>query len=312
MFISYNYIMDSLIKGIMRRFNILKEITKNNCYDKNDSIHLEFQKLSELEIDQFQKLINRYLEKSKEYTSEIIRKQLIDLGYADFFVDYLLGIKSKQNEKSGRNRYDNLNIDDDFSDLSEILHDQRVMEILHSNLILHDIKHNDHFKNCNTIKDNMRKEKYDIVLSNFPFGRKGGNIFADKNDVKKLMKYYGIKSSVLPLFVVKHTINILTEGGRAGVIVTTGELTNTGKDYNFFREDLVENNTLTKIIILPKGLFENAKGVSMAKVNHLVTFNMPDNQQSRCILIAAKASVRKIIFMKTIAFFIVGFHKDCL
>jgi len=47
-------------------------------------------------------------------------------------------------------------------------------------------------------------------------------------------------------------------------------------------------------------------------MNHHIAFNMPDNQQSRRILIAAKASVRNIIFMKTIAFFIVVFHRDSL
>ena len=145
--------------------------------------------------------------------------------------------------------------------------DKKVLEILHSNLILHDIKHNNHFKNCNTIIDNQLRDEYDVVLSNFPFGRKGGKIFNKTGNIyDNLMKYYGCESSVLPLLLLKHTINILVEGGRAGIIVTTGELTNTGKDYNYFRKELVEENTLTKIIILPKGLFENAKGVSTAVI----------------------------------------------
>lgn len=124
MFISKNHIifMDTLIKDIMRRFNILKEIAGNDCYDKNDKIHLEFHKLSRLEIDQFQKLIDRYLVKSKEYTCEIIRKQLIYSGYIDFFVDYLLDIENKHPDKQNEKINDSLedsNTNEDFFDLSE-------------------------------------------------------------------------------------------------------------------------------------------------------------------------------------------------
>ena len=147
--------------------------------------------------------------------------------------------------------------------------DDKIMEILHSNLILHDIKHNDHFKNCNTLTCNIVSNKYDVVLSNYPFGKKGGNIFptlAEGELVESMKEYYGIKSTIMPLLFLKHTINILKVGGRAGVIVTSGELTNNGKDYDFFRKKLVEENTLTKIIILPKGLFENAKGVATAVI----------------------------------------------
>jgi len=48
------------------------------------------------------------------------------------------------------------------------------------------------------------------------------------------------------------------------------------------------------------------------KVNHHFAFNMPDNQQPRRILIAAKAFVGNIFFMKTITFFIIVFHRNCL
>jgi RimJ/RimL family protein N-acetyltransferase len=47
-----------------------------------------------------------------------------------------------------------------------------------------------------------------------------------------------------------------------------------------------------------------------AKVNQHAAFNMADNQKSWRILIAAKASVQNIIFMKTIAFLVVVFHRN--
>jgi hypothetical protein len=49
-----------------------------------------------------------------------------------------------------------------------------------------------------------------------------------------------------------------------------------------------------------------------AKMNHLPAFDMPDNHQPRRVLIAAKAFVRNIIIMKTITFFIMVIHINCL
>ncbi len=143
--------------------------------------------------------------------------------------------------------------------------DKYVMQLLHCNLLFNDIKHNDHFKCCNTIIDNMYYDKYDVILSNFPFGKKGGDIFNMANiDQDKLFDYYGFKTKILPILFLKHTINILKTGGRAAVIVTTGELSNVGKAYDLIRKELVEKCSLTKIIILPKGIFDNAPGVSTA------------------------------------------------
>ena len=49
-----------------------------------------------------------------------------------------------------------------------------------------------------------------------------------------------------------------------------------------------------------------------AKMNHLPAFDMPDNQKPRRALIAAKAFVRNISIMKTITFFIMVIHINCL
>lgn len=142
--------------------------------------------------------------------------------------------------------------------------DHKVLGILHSNLVLHNIKHNDQFKACNTLKDHMVYDKHDVVVSNYPFGKKGAKIFNDVLEDTAQHTYFGFSSNTLPLLFIKHTINILKDGGRAGVIVTTGELSNRGKDYDFYRTDLVKNNTLKKVIMLPTKIFENAKGVSTA------------------------------------------------
>ena len=186
--------------------------------------------------------------------------------------------------------------------------DQNVMEILHSNLVLHDIKHNKHFQNINTIKDNQEWNQYEIVIGNFPFGKKGDKMFNPKlkDENAALLEYYGHPSSVIPLLLLKHTMNILVEGGRAGVIVTTGELSNTGNDYNYFRKELVESNTLTKILMLPKGLFENAKGVSTAvicftkggKTDKVEFHDVPDIKCDKMNLIrtVTKVQIKKALY----------------
>ena len=101
--------MDDFIKGILRRFNILGEIIKNNGYDENDQVHSEYKNLSTIEIGYFSKLINKYLEKYDQYTSDSIRQQLITLGYTNSFINYLMGINEVENKI--------IESDEDFSDL---------------------------------------------------------------------------------------------------------------------------------------------------------------------------------------------------
>jgi type I restriction-modification system DNA methylase subunit/restriction endonuclease S subunit len=138
--------------------------------------------------------------------------------------------------------------------------DSNVIQLLHCNLLLNEIKHNDNFKCFNTVTENMLYDKYDIILSNFPFGRKGTDIFKTKD--KELIKYYGFKTRILPILLLKHTMNILKNNGRGGIIVTLGELYNNGSVYHSIRKELIERNKLTKIMILPKRLFDNAPNVS--------------------------------------------------
>jgi type I restriction-modification system DNA methylase subunit/restriction endonuclease S subunit len=183
--------------------------------------------------------------------------------------------------------------------------DQDIKELLHANLILHDIRNSDDFTTSNTITHKKLYDKYDVVLSNYPFGTKGGNFFDyPKNSIeyKELIKYYGCESKKLPLLMLAHTINILKKGGKAGVIVTTGELSNSGKDYKLARKNLIENNTLTKIIILPKGIFSNAMGVSTAVLCFTkggktkdVEFNGVPNTKCDKMVLIKKVSYQKII-----------------
>lgn len=262
-----------LIVEIYQFFDKIDKKQRRKLKEKGDILGQEYEELLRTQLvgrDDGQYFTNRNAVKMiVEQIDPKIGETIYDptCGTGGFIIYSYLHIRNKLKEK-----YTNFENGKSYTKLCNDTFygcdlDSKVMEILHSNLILHDIKHNKHFRNCNTIKENIKRDKYDVVVSNYPFGKKGGNIFSkDASENKKLLKYYGCKSTVLPLLFLKHTINILKEGGRAGVIVTTGELTNTGRDYKFFREDIVENNTLTKIIILPKGLFENAKGVSTAVI----------------------------------------------
>jgi type I restriction-modification system DNA methylase subunit len=147
--------------------------------------------------------------------------------------------------------------------------DKNVMKLLYLNLLLHGIKpEEDCIKNCNTLQDNLKKNLYDIAITNPPFGKKGNNIFKNgkekSENYDELKKYYGFESSTMPLLTIKHILNILKKNGRCAIVVTSGELNNNGKDYQYIREELINNNTLHKVIYLPTGLFENAKGINTA------------------------------------------------
>jgi type I restriction-modification system DNA methylase subunit len=174
--------------------------------------------------------------------------------------------------------------------------DKNVMQLLHCNLLLNDIKHNEHFKCCNTITQNCLYDKYDIILSNFPFGKKGCDIFKIIDD--SLFNYYGFKTKILPILFLKHTINILKPYGRAGVIVTIGELSNVHWEYYIIRKKLVEENNLTKIVMLPKGLFENAPNVSTA----ILFFSKKAKTDKVQFVKIMDVTCNKQILMKTVTY----------
>jgi len=96
------------------------------------------------------------------------------------------------------------------------------------------------------IYETDRGERYDVVLTNPPFGTKGANQAPDRED-------FTIETSNKQLNFVQHVVNILKPGGRAAIVLPDNCLFE-GKAGEVF-EILMQDCNLHTILRLPRGTF---------------------------------------------------------
>ncbi len=97
-----------------------------------------------------------------------------------------------------------------------------------------------------TIYEPDRGERYDIVLTNPPFGTKGANQAPDRDD-------FTIETSNKQLNFVQHVMTILKPGGRAAMVLPDNCLFE-GKAGEVFKL-LMEDCNLHTVLRLPRGTF---------------------------------------------------------
>lgn len=112
---------------------------------------------------------------------------------------------------------------------------------------------------------NYNKVKYDIVVSNPPFGIKGlkyENLPSDYNNIKK-DTYLPIKSNDAVCLFIQAIYHMMKDGGRAAIIIPDGQQMNGSKNKTFteLRKFLIEKCNLYKIVKLPSGTFLPYTGV---------------------------------------------------
>jgi len=112
------------------------------------------------------------------------------------------------------------------------------------NLFLHGVE--PHIYLGDTIYEPDRGERYDVVLTNPPFGTKGANQAPERED-------FTIETSNKQLNFVQHVMNILKPGGRAAVVLPDNCLFE-GKAGEVF-EILMQDCNLHTVLRLPRGTF---------------------------------------------------------
>ena len=99
------------------------------------------------------------------------------------------------------------------------------------------------------ITDIQEKDRYDIVLTNPPFGGK---------ERKEVQQNFPIKTGETAFLFLQHFIKILKAQGRAGIIIKNTFLSNTDNASVSLRKQLLENCNLHSILDLPGGTFLGA------------------------------------------------------
>ncbi len=112
------------------------------------------------------------------------------------------------------------------------------------NLYLHGVE--PHIYLGDTLYEPDRGERYDVVLTNPPFGTKGANQAPDRDD-------FTIETSNKQLNFVQHVMNTLKPGGRAAVVLPDNCLFE-GKAGEVF-EILMQDCNLHTVLRLPRGTF---------------------------------------------------------
>lgn len=112
------------------------------------------------------------------------------------------------------------------------------------NLFLHGVEPHIHIGD--TIYEPDRGERYDVILTNPPFGTKGANQAPDRED-------FTIETSNKQLNFVQHVLTALKPGGRAAMVLPDNCLFE-GKAGEVF-EILMQDCNLHTILRLPRGTF---------------------------------------------------------
>jgi len=120
------------------------------------------------------------------------------------------------------------------------------------NMILHGIEA-PNIIHTNTLNENImdiqEKDRYDIVLTNPPFGGK---------ERSTVQQNFPIKTSETAYLFLQHFIKILKAGGKAGIVIKNTFLSNSDNASISLRKLLLETCDLYTILDLPGGVFNGA------------------------------------------------------
>ncbi|MFH0951806.1 MAG: class I SAM-dependent DNA methyltransferase [Patescibacteria group bacterium] len=119
--------------------------------------------------------------------------------------------------------------------MNMILHGIEAPNIIHTNTL------------AENITDIQEKDRYDIVLTNPPFGG---------NERPEVQQNFPIKTGETAFLFLQHFIKSLRAGGKAGLVIKNTFLSN--GDASMLRQELISNCNVHTILDLPGGVFAGA------------------------------------------------------
>jgi type I restriction enzyme M protein len=119
----------------------------------------------------------------------------------------------------------------------------------------------------NTLEDNIRNipetERFDIILTNPPFGGKEG---------KQVQDNFPVQSQATELLALQYVMKKLRLNGRCGIVVPEGALSG-GDAFAEVIKELLSNFNVHTIISLPSGTFANVTSVGPGPKANLLFFD---------------------------------------
>ncbi|NJE62451.1 type I restriction-modification system subunit M [Thermococcus sp. 21S7] len=151
-----------------------------------------------------------------------------------------------------RHMYPQAKTAEDLRKLDEAFYGQELKPpaylIANMNTLLHGV--NAKLVKTDTFSEDIRNpgKLYDVILTNPPFGGKV---------TKANQENLPIKTSKTELAALQYVMRKVKPGGRVGIVLPDGVLSNVTKSYVKVRKELVEKNNVFAIVSLPQGVFAN-------------------------------------------------------
>jgi len=155
---------------------------------------------------------------------------------------------------------------EDLRKLEKAFHGQELKSqpylIANMNTLLHGV--NARLVKTDTFSEDLHSpgELYDVILTNPPFGGK-----IKESNLQNLI----VRTRSTELAALQYVMRKVRPGGKVGIVLPDGVLSNVTKAYVRVRKDLLEKNNVFAIVSLPQGVFANIspKGGSGPKTSLL-------------------------------------------
>jgi type I restriction enzyme M protein len=137
------------------------------------------------------------------------------------------------------------------------------------NMILHGVL-TPNITRTNTLEDNAFKnptsKRYDIILTNPPFGlTEGAHVQAN----------FPVSSALTELLALQYSLAKLRPNGRCGIVLPNKVLSSVSKPFVAVKKNLLENFNLYAIINLPAGVFANISSAGQGPRTNILFFEGP-------------------------------------
>ncbi|WP_010676338.1 type I restriction-modification system subunit M [Bacillus timonensis] len=123
------------------------------------------------------------------------------------------------------------------------------------NMLLHGVDY-PQIEKTNTLSKNIRQidesEKFDVILTNPPFGGK---------EQKIIQQNFPHQTQATEMLFLQYIMKSLKFDGKAAVVVPEGVLFQTGNVYQAVKKELIEGFNLHSVVSLPAGVFLPYSGV---------------------------------------------------
>lgn len=119
----------------------------------------------------------------------------------------------------------------------------------------------------NTLEEDVHnlpeERRFEVVLTNPPFGGKEG---------KQVQQNFDVKSQATELLALQYVMRVLKRGGRCGIVVPEGILFR-GDAFARVKKELIERFNVHTIISLPSGVFANVAPSGQGPKTNLLFFD---------------------------------------